>query len=249
MLATTLQSLAGLRLKDKDGKEAILSLQPPASEDELRKIESGIPCPIPDDIRAALRVTKGLANGPLESFSLVDLEGFGLDEMLPNPYSIAHDGFGNFWVLDLLPGTTTWGPVLYACHDPPVLAYQAATVDEFVQDIVAMWRPGQRSPVDIVHEDVVHRIWRENPGLKPPAALRESADSALREFADSLPATALVADLREPAHGQGFSWGRFGPRTVIRRAGQERVWAVAPPEPKPGFFTRLFGRPRTGPAR
>jgi hypothetical protein len=138
MLATTLQSLAGLRLKDEDGKEVILALQPPASEDELRKIEAGTPCPIPDDIRAALRVTKGLANGPLESFSLVDLEGFGLDEMLPNPYSIAHDGFGYYWVLDLLPRTTTWGPVLYACHDPPVLAYQAATVEEFVEEIVAM---------------------------------------------------------------------------------------------------------------
>jgi hypothetical protein len=92
-----------------------------------------------------------------------------------------------------------------------------------------------------VHDDVVHRIWRDNPGLKAPAALRESPDSSLQEFADSLPATALVADMREPAHGQGFSWGRFGPRTVIRRAGQRRIWAITPPEAKPGLFSRLFG--------
>jgi cell wall assembly regulator SMI1 len=241
MLATTLQSLAGLRLKDENGTEEILELQPPATEDELRRIEAAVPCPIPDEIRAALRVTKGLANGPLESFALVDLEGFGLEEMLPSPYSIAHDGFGNYWVLDLLPNTSTWGPVLYACHDPAVLAYQAATVEEFVQDIVAMWRFDRRSPVDIVREEVVHRIWRDNPGLSAPAVVRESADPVLRAFADSLPATALVVDMRKPERGQGFSWGRFGPQTVIRRAGLERIWAVAPPERKPGLFTRLFG--------
>lgn len=240
-LAETLQQLAGLRLRDEDGHEQILELQPPATEPEVHTLEADLPCPIPGDIRGALRVSKGLANGPLESFSLVDLEGFGPEDLLPYAYSIAHDGFGNYWVLDLLPSTTTWGPVFYACHDPPVLAYQAATIEDFLRDAVALWQAGPRSPVNVVHEEVVHRIWRENPDLWTPAALRESPDPALRAFAESLPPTALVADLRQPALGHGFSWGRFGPRTAIQRAGEERIWALMAPERKPGFWASLFG--------
>lgn len=243
MLATTLQELAGLRLRDEDGNEEVLDLQPAAAEAELQTIEARVPCPIPDDIRDALRISKGLANGPLASFSLVDLEGFGLEELLPHAYSIAHDGFGNYWVLDLLPSTTVWGPVLYACHDPPVLAYQAASIEEFLRDTVAMWQAGPRSPVDIVHEDVVRRIWQENPDLRAASALRQSEDAVLRVFADSLPPTALIADLRQPKLGDGLSWGRFGPQTAIRRAGEERLWALMPPARKPGILASLFGRP------
>ena len=88
---------------------------------------------------------------PLESFSLLDLEGFGLEEAFPQAYSIAHDGYGNYWVLDLLPGDGAWGPVFYACHDPAVIGYQAETIETFLADVVAMWRPG-RSPVDRMHE-------------------------------------------------------------------------------------------------
>ena len=122
MLADALRRLDGLTLKDEEGDEQIIKLEPPATEAEIQALASRLPCPVPDDIRDALRVSKGLANGPLESFSLLDLEGFGLEEMLPHAYSIAHDGYGNFWVLDLLPGTTSWGPVFYACHAPAVLA-------------------------------------------------------------------------------------------------------------------------------
>lgn len=241
MLAAALQELAGLRLIDEDGNQHVLELLPPATESELHRLETAVPCSVPDDIRAALRVSRGLANGPLESFSLLDLQGFGLDEAFPCAYSIAHDGFGNYWVLDLLPSTTVWGPVLYACHDPPVIAYQAGTIEEFLRDTITMWRTGAHSSVNVVHEDVVHRVWRENPGLESAVVLRESGDAVLREFAGRLPAQALVADLRSPGLGDGFSWGRFGPGTIIERAGEERIWALVPPERKPGFFARLFG--------
>ena len=242
MLAEMLRSLAGLRLRDEDGREQIIELEPPATVAELEALEAGLPCPIPDDVRATLQVSKGLANGPLESFSLIDLAGFGLEEAFPCPYSIAHDGYGNYWILDLLPDTASWGPVFYACHDPPVIAYQAATIEQFLHDTIAVWRDGPRSPVDVVHEDVVHRIWREGAGLTPVGELRDSADHALRELAGTLADDSLVADLRNAQFGDGFSWGRFGPQTIIRRAGSERVWGLTPPERKPGILGRLFGR-------
>jgi cell wall assembly regulator SMI1 len=180
MIADALRRLSGLRLKDEDGHDEIIELQPPATEAEIQALEGRLPCRIPDDIRDALRVSKGLANGPLESFSLVDLEGFGLEELLPYAYSIAHDGFGNYWVLDLLPGAPSWGPVFYVCHDPPVLAYQSPTIEAFLEDTVRMWQPGPRSHVDVVHEEVVSRIWRDNPDVMTPAVLQESGDPVLR---------------------------------------------------------------------
>jgi hypothetical protein len=240
MLAETLRTLAGLRLQDKDGHAHTLELLPPATEVELRALEADLPCPLSEDVREALRVSKGLANGPLESFSLVDLAGFGLDEVFPYPYSVAHDGYGNYWVLDLLPDSTAWGPVFYACHDPPVIAYQAATLEQFLRDVVAMWQAGTRSPVDVVHEEAVHRIWHDHPGVTTAADAAASGDQVVREFAAGLPQRGFVADLRSAWPGDGFAWGRFGPRTELRRAGRTRVWGIVPPESKPGLFQRLF---------
>jgi cell wall assembly regulator SMI1 len=241
-LASTLRSLQGRRLRDEHGKEHVVELLPPADEAELTRLAASLPGPLPADVREALLVSKGLAKGPLESFSLVDLEGFGLEEAFPSAYSIAHDGSGNYWVLDLLPGAASWGPVFYACHDPPVIAWQAENVERFLIDVIAMWEPGARSPVNLVHQDVVHRIWREPEGVRPVAEVGSSADPLLAEFAASLPDSALVADLRQASAGDGFPWGRFGPRTEIRRAGRAHVWALIPPERKPGFWRRLFGK-------
>ena len=82
------------------------------------------------------------------------------------------------------------------------------------------------------------QIWRTNPHLQTAASLLESTDAVAQAFAMSLPPQALVIDLRHPQFGQGFSWGRFGPKTRIRRAGEDRIWAIIPPERKPGFLTQ-----------
>ena len=110
-------------------------------------------------------------------------------------------------MLDLLSTTSSWQPVFYACHDPPVIAYQAATIEDFLRDTVAMWQVDRRSAVDIVHEDVVMQIWRTNPHLQTAARLLESTDAVAQAFAMSLPPQALVIDLRHPQFGRGFSWG------------------------------------------
>jgi cell wall assembly regulator SMI1 len=239
-LADALRALAGRRLTDADGETHALELLPPASPEELRMLESRLPGPLPDEIRAALTVTTGLANGPLESFSLLDLEGFGLDEAFPYPYSIAHDGFGNYWILDVQPGVESWGPVWFACHDPAVVAFQAESIEAFLEQVVSLWHPGRESTVAEVRERAVHRLWRDDAHLQTPESAARG-DAVLTAFAASLPPEARLADLRAARVGDGFAWGRFGPRTEIRRAGGERIWAVLPPQAKPGFLRRLFG--------
>jgi cell wall assembly regulator SMI1 len=240
-LADTLRSLKGLELTDEDGGKETLELLPPVLPAELEALERRLPAPLPAEIRDALLVTKGLANGPLETFSLLDLEGFGMEEVFPHAYSIAHDGFGNYWVIDLLPNSTSWGPIYYACHDPPVIVYQAAGVEQFLRDAIAMGQGGPRSPVDIVHEDATSRIWDANPLARPRNEVLTAGDAGLSHFAESRPDKALIADLRTAKTGDGVSWGVYGPRTNIVRWDVEPVWGILRPDKKPGLLRRLFG--------
>jgi hypothetical protein len=240
MLADTLRALGARRVTDPEGGRAI-ELLPPATPDQIARVVAAAPAPLPAEVREALQVSTGLATGPLESFSLVDLEGFGLEEAFPCPWSIAHDGNGNYWILDLLPDSYSWGPVFFACHDPPVIAWQSASLDDFLRDVIALWESPGESSVARVREEAVHRIWREHPDTIAPSAAQGGSDPLLRGFAAALPAGAVISDLRRATLGQGFAWGRFGPRTIITRADRERIWAVQPPERRPGLLQRLFG--------
>ena len=96
-------------------------------------------------------------------------------------------------------------------YDPPVIAFQSASASHFVSEVVAMHQPGPRSPVDVVHEDVSSAIWAHG-GFVSQAAATASEDSVLREFAAGFPPEAIFADLLAPNIGDGFAWGRFGPR-------------------------------------
>ena len=241
MLAETLREVAGARLVDDDGREETLQLLPPATDAEIAEAEDAYSVPLPTELREAMRVTAGFANGPLESLGFLDHAGFGMDDVFPNAYPLGHDGFGNYWVLDLLPDQDECGPVFYACHDPPVIAFQSASASAFVREVVALHQSGPRSSVDVVHEDVTSAIWSSNAGLMSYADASASGDAVVQDFAAGFPPEAVFADLRAPKVGEGFSWGRFGPRAEWTRAGAHRLWAVVPPQRR-GLLSRLFGR-------
>jgi hypothetical protein len=102
-----------------------------------------------------------------------------------------------------------------------------------------MYSPPHESLVDDVHEDRLFNVWGQNPGvLEHSAAL--AGDEQLRAFASELDDRFEFVDLRSPEIGMGFSWGRYGPRTEVRRHGYERRFAYARPEKQPGLLRRLF---------
>jgi len=137
-----------------------------------------------------------------ESFSV------GLDELFPAGVPVAHDGSGNFWVRDQI-------PIFFLCHDPPVVLYQSADVETFVSE-------------PSLDRDALFKVWRENPGTLDHAAAL-AGDAELRAFAAELDERFVFVDLRAPVSGDGFSWGRYGPRTEVRRHGDARLFAYAPP--------------------
>ncbi len=228
-------------LVDEDGDEVVLELAPPLTEAEIEQLQAEVGAPLPRELRTVLEHTAAIDGSALDT---IDFTGeslaFEARELFPFGLPIAHDGFGNFWVLDVTPDEAETASVFYACHDPPVVLYQSGDIGHFLEETFRMQMPPHESLVDDVHEDRLFNVWRENPGtLNHSAAV--AGDEQLRSFAAELDERFVFVDLRSPEIGMGFSWGRYGPQTELRRYGDERLFAYAPPEKEPGLLRRMFG--------
>ena len=225
-LIEELKALDGLSYVNDDGEPRRIRLRPPLT---------GVPpAEIPELLRQLLKVTQGLegvehvSQGP--DFS-GGLEGQFFEEFSPQGVCLATDQCGNSWTLD--PAT---GWVFYLCHDAPVVVYQFPGLLEFLQQFR---RQPAQSDFGTVLQNWVSRIWRENPGcLSHDQALL--LDAELANFARELAPEWTLIDLRKPAPGDGFSWGRYGPDTEVRRHPSQCIVAVRKPAKKPSFWSKFW---------
>lgn len=198
------------------GEPERLELLPRLPESEIERLAARIPCPLPETVRELLEHTRGFATGPLESLEFGGLDAFELPEVFPHPVDLAHDGFWNYWVVDLTSKSLEWGPIYLACHDPPVIVFQSPNLSHFLEEVLKLGDPeGPRSELDLVHEDHAMRIWTENPGTLTLEDCLASGDPVLENFARDLPDGFEVNDLRGAGVGDGFSWAGsdLAPRT------------------------------------
>jgi hypothetical protein len=227
----------GTRFEDEDGYFEEFKLLPPLTPGELQQLEARIPCPLPPGVRVLLEYCRGF-DGVLES---IDFSGlypeFGMEEIFPHGVPIAHDGFGNYWVVDLTAQSETWGPIFFVCHDAPVVVFQTDSLAHFISEVIKLGHPPWKSEINDVHETHHARIWRENPGLLTYEQGLQSGDPDLVKFAEGLDDSWWVIDFREAATGDGFSWGRYGPATVITRYSDKRIFAV---QKKKTLLQRIF---------
>jgi cell wall assembly regulator SMI1 len=226
-------------LVDEDGNVLALELLPGISNRELQEFAEQVPCRLPPEIAELLGTCRGF-HGTIEQveFTGKDLM-FEFEAAFPYGLPIAADGYGNFWVVDLHPGTTTWGPIYFACHDAPVILYQAGSLEQFLRELFRMFEPPHQSLIDDVHEDRLANIWQMNPGVLSYEQCLRSGDPILSAFARELDERFQIIDLRLAKPGDGFSWGRYGPRTQIRRFGTHAVFAYQKPK---SIISRLLGR-------
>lgn len=232
----------GRAFETEDGEVGRLELQPPASPEEIEALEAGLPGALPPEIRALLERTRGFSV-LFEEVELMGATGQYLDGASPHQHDVMGDGFGNSWFVDVR-SDGTWGGVYFACHDPPVMLHQSDDLAAFFEDLLrAMESPDSG---ELISSMDPKDVWGENPLARPRAEALDSGDDRLREFAQGLPADALVVDLRAADPGDGFAWGCFGPETEIRRAGDDLIFALVPPEGhgqrRRGLLSRLFGR-------
>ena len=212
------------------------------SKEELDDFARSLPAPPDDDARELLAFCSGI-DGMLDQidFSGRTLQGAFEAEFVPYGLPIAHDGFGNYWVIDLQPECGNWGPIYFCCHDAPVMLLQASTLQQFVHEVVKMYTPPNRSLIDDVHEDRLFDVWRKNPGIISRAEAIASAENDIRTFAAGLDSDFEIIDLRNAPVGMGFSHGRYGWRTEVRRFGPRPIFAYRKPEKK-SLVSRLLGR-------
>jgi len=191
-------------LLDEDGSLVTLELLPGLSDAELQDFADRAPCRVPPEITELLGACSGLC-GTLEQveFTGRDLM-FAFEVVFPYGLPIAADGYGNFWVVDLLPSTTTWGPIYFACHDAPVILYQADSLEQFLIELFRMFEPPQRSLIHDVHEDRLACVWRTNPGVLSYEQCLRSEDQVLSAFARELDESFQIMDLRRARPGDGF---------------------------------------------
>ena len=226
-------------LIDEDGHVVTLELLPSLSQAELQDFADQLPCPIPPEIMELLSACGGFY-GTVEQ---VDFTGrdliFEFEPAFPDGLPIAADGYGNFWVVDLNPHSTRWGPIYFVCHDAPVVLYQADSLEQFLSELFRMFEPPHQSLVDDVHEDRLANVWQTNPGVLSYEHCLCSEDPILSAFARELDESFQIIDLRRARPGDGFSWGRYGPRTKIKRFRTHAVFAYQKPK---DIISRLLGR-------
>jgi hypothetical protein len=238
----------GTQLEDESSTVTTLKLLPPLNDAEMRDLESSLPCPLPAEARELFSYCRGLDGGLEGAFTDIVQEvefsglgdGFGLEEIFPHAVAIVHDGAGNFWVIDLVMDSTSWGPIFYACHDPPVIVYQTDSLAHLISQLLRLGNSPWESELAEVADERAGRVWLENPGVMTHEQCLSSGDADLEAFARSLDETWLFVDLRRPRLGDGFSWGRYGARPdLLRRHGETRLFAY---QQQKSLWQRLLGR-------
>jgi cell wall assembly regulator SMI1 len=219
--------------KDAKGNAYQLRLRPGFSQTQVEELEERLAVPLPKEARDLLAFTAGFNFEPFGEVNFSAKEMFGLEEILPLGLTIATDGAGNDWVIDIKKDTGEWGPVVFMSHDPPVAVIQAPHLAGSIEQVFDLGRPERKSQLDSVSKTAAHRIWSDDPYLLDLGPSRASSDSALAEFSKQLPQTFRVADLRALQIGSGFAWGRGGPNSAIKRYGSELLFGV---ETKKSFF-------------
>lgn len=241
--AGLLRSLDGRAWVDEDGDAARLTLLPPLADAEIDALAAMWGVPVPPDARELLRVARGIGASPLDAVEFSgEMDGAVADEIFPHPLPIAHDGYGNYWIVDLRTGSNAFGPVFFVCHDPSVVVYQCADVAGFIDALLEMTEPPHEGPLDLVHEQASSEIWSGKETAVQRAAALASDDEVLRAFAESLPPDTSIADMRAPRTGDGF---RVPLRREFIRHPTERLFAWHDPprtqHPLERLAARLFG--------
>ena len=160
MIDAALDRLLAAHLIDEDGETVDIEVLAPMSAGEIAGAERALGHTYPPAVRALLSRTRGL-NGPLDQIDFSGrIDGQHLEDLFPHIATIASDGWGNFWAVDLVRDNGSWGPIWYLSHDAPVALYQCDGLATFLDELVRMHRPPHASLIDDVHEDRVHRIGR-----------------------------------------------------------------------------------------
>ena len=235
-----LKSLLNNTYVSEDGDSYKIGLLKGMTDGEIDNLAAGLPTGyIPNNVRELLRFARGFEFYGFEEITFDGVGQFGFENIFPSSVQLGHDGFGNFWILDV-DSHGKWGNVFYVCHDPAVVVKHSDNLSQFLQHIDEYGKDTENSNLNVIHEKTVYEIWQGNNGFIEVSEGRNSNDTTLKDFALTLADNFMIADLRNKPNQIGFAWGKFGPSIdKAVRYGDELIWGVEKPQKK-GFFSKLF---------
>jgi hypothetical protein len=92
---------------DEDNQPVQFRLLPPLTSEEVDEFSRSLISPLSEDVRDLLQFCSGI-DGALDQIDFTGRtlqDAIGLDFLIPHGLPIAHDGYGNFWISDLTPGS------------------------------------------------------------------------------------------------------------------------------------------------
>src|SRR5436309_7659681 len=153
-----LRRMRTAELVDKRGGRIVLDFAPPLTPDEIETFRAELDGLLPRALALALAETR-----EIDGIEPIDFTGRTMDvevsEISPSGLPIVGDGAGNFWLLDLTPDDVETAPVLYLCHDPPVVVFQSPSLGHFLQELLRAYEPPHESLVRAVHDDRAFDVW------------------------------------------------------------------------------------------
>src|SRR5262249_28736692 len=111
-----IQAAAAANLVNKDGERVVWELLPGLNAEKIRDLERELGFTTPQELRDLLLHCSGIEGVAPE----IDFTGrtFGRvwkDELFPRKIAFAHDGFGNYWLLDVAREPAETAPVFFVC--------------------------------------------------------------------------------------------------------------------------------------
>lgn len=150
---------------DEDEEEYTLDFLDGLPDSEIEELSQSFPNhSIDSDIKEILKETRGWEGYGLEQVDFSSIGQFGFHELSPNSVTLGHDGFGNFWILDIL-GDGSLGHVFYACHDPAVLVKYSDNLNGFLYSLIEFYESPSENYLNEIHDSVVFEIWKNGGKL------------------------------------------------------------------------------------
>jgi len=84
-LVETLKAAVGTIFRDRDGNQRTLLLMPHLTDEEFRRLEASVPCPIPEEARVLLQYARGFQMPNLQKDPHRLLTEFDLRRFFPMP--------------------------------------------------------------------------------------------------------------------------------------------------------------------
>ncbi len=224
---------------DQDGESYTLDFQAPLSDAEIEALRTSFPNnTIADELIEILRVTRGW-DSPVFSMVYFDsIDEFGFWELSPNSITLGHDGFGNYWVLDI-DSDGNLGKVFFACHDPAVFIVHAQSLNEYLQQLFDFHQNPEDNYIENFQINTVMTVWEQQNDFLSKTDFIEQRPDYMEFLSTFVGDDWTIVDLSQGHNEMGFAWGKFGPNQLAQRHPTELIWVLK--NRKRSFFARLFG--------